>query len=194
MVAATSEGVLVGIRVLDFGRFIAGPFCGALLADHGADVIRVDKVGGSEDRFLLPLAPSGEGGLYMQVNRGKRSLTLDPNTAEGRIIVGKLIVGADIVIANLPDATLQTMGLDYASVSALNPRTILVATNAFGKSGPDAHKLGFDGIGQALSGAVYMAGDPGAPRRAAVSWVDFGTAISAAFGALLALMARERTG
>jgi crotonobetainyl-CoA:carnitine CoA-transferase CaiB-like acyl-CoA transferase len=189
-----NEGVLAGIRVLDFGRFIAGPFCGALLADHGADVIRIDKVDGSEDRFLLPQAASGEGGLYMQVNRGKRSLTLEPAAPEGREIVRKLIERADIVIANLPGATLQSMGLDYASVSAINARAILVATNAFGNSGPDAHKLGFDGIGQALSSAVFMSGDPGAPRRASVNWVDFGTAISAAFGALLALMARERIG
>lgn len=180
--------------MLDFGRFIAGPFCGALLADHGADVIRVDKIGGSEDRCLLPLAPTGEGGLYMQVNRGKRSLTLDPATAEGRTIAHKLVARSDIVIANMPAATLRSIGLDYASVSAANPRAILVATNAFGATGPYAHRLGFDGLGQALSGAVYMTGDPGAPRRAAVNWVDFGTAISAAFGALLALMARERSG
>jgi crotonobetainyl-CoA:carnitine CoA-transferase CaiB-like acyl-CoA transferase len=189
-----NEGVLAGIRVLDFGRFIAGPFCGALLADHGADVIRVDKVGGSEDRFLLPLAASGEGGLYMQVNRGKRSLQLDPAAPEGREIVKKLIARADIVVANLPGATLHSMGLDYANVSTINPRAILVATNAFGTAGPYAHRLGFDGLGQALSGAVFMSGEPGAPRRASVNWVDFGTAISGAFGALLALMARERTG
>ena len=188
------EGVLSGIRVLDFGRFIAGPFCGALLADHGADVIRVDKVGGSEDRCILPLAASGEGGLYMQVNRGKRSLSLDPGTAEGREIVRRLIGRSDVVIANMPGATLQSMGLDHASVSAINPRVILVATNAFGHSGPYAHRLGFDGLGQALSGTAYMTGEPGAPRRAAVNWVDFGTAISAAFGTLLALVARERSG
>jgi crotonobetainyl-CoA:carnitine CoA-transferase CaiB-like acyl-CoA transferase len=189
-----NEGVLAGIQVLDFGRFIAGPFCGALLADHGADVIRVDKVGGSEDRFLLPLAESGEGGLYMQVNRGKRSLSLDPTAPEGREIVKRLIARADVVIANMPSATLRSMGLDYTSVSAINPRAILVATNAFGQSGPYTHRLGFDGLGQALSGAAFMSGDPGAPRRASVNWVDFGTAICAAFGALLALMARERTG
>ena len=189
-----NEGVLAGIRVLDFGRFIAGPFCGALLADHGADVIRIDKIGGSEDRFLLPLADSGEGGLYMQVNRGKRSLSLDPAAPEGREIVKQLVARADIVIANMPGATLQSMGIDYPSVSAINARAILVATNAFGQAGPYAHRLGFDGLGQALSGAVFMSGEPGAPRRASVNWVDFGTAISAAFGALLALMARERTG
>jgi len=191
---ATHEGVLSGIRVLDFGRFIAGPFCGALLADHGADVIRVDKVGGSEDRCILPLAASGEGGLYMQVNRGKRSLALDPGVVEGREIVRRLIGRSDVVIANMPAATLQSMGLDYARVSAINPRVILVATNAFGHTGPYAHRLGFDGLGQALSGTAYMTGDPGAPRRAAVNWVDFGTAISAAFGTLLALMAREHSG
>ncbi|MBI3376408.1 MAG: CoA transferase [Betaproteobacteria bacterium] len=189
-----SEGVLAGIRVLDFGRFIAGPFCGALLADHGADVIRIDKIGGSEDRFVLPLAQSGEGGLFMQVNRGKRSLALEATTPEGREIVRRLIAHADIVIANMPAATLKSMGLDYASVSALNPRAILVTTNAFGHTGPDVHKVGFDGIGQAMSGSAYMSGDPDAPRRASVAYVDFGTAISAAFGAMLALMARERTG
>jgi crotonobetainyl-CoA:carnitine CoA-transferase CaiB-like acyl-CoA transferase len=189
-----NDGVLAGVRVLDFGRFIAGPFCGALLADHGADVIRIDKPGGSEDRFVLPLAASGEGGLYMQVNRGKRSLSLDPTAPEGREIVKKLIARADIVIANMPGSTLQSMGLDYPSIAATNERSILVATNAFGRTGPDAHKVGFDGIGQALSGAVFMSGDPDEPRRASVNWVDFGTAISAAFGALLALMARERTG
>ena len=189
-----NEGLLAGVRVLDFGRFIAGPFCGALLADHGADVVRIDKVGGSEDRFVLPLAQSGEGGLYMQVNRGKRSLSLDPTAPEGREIVRKLVARADIVIANLPASTLESMELDYASVSAINARVILVATNAFGKTGPDAHKLGFDGIGQAMSASVFMSGDPDAPRRASVNWVDFGTAISAAFGVLLALMARERSG
>ena len=188
------DGVLAGIRVLDFGRFIAGPFCGALLADHGADVVRIDKVGGSEDRFVLPLASGGEGGLFMQVNRGKRSITLEPSAPEGREIVRKLIARADIVIANLPASTLKSMGLDYASVSAINPRAILVATNAFGSTGPDAHKVGFDGIGQAMSGTIFMSGEPDAPRRASVAYVDFGTAISAAFGAVLALMARERTG
>jgi formyl-CoA transferase len=180
--------------VLDFGRFIAGPFCGALLADHGADVIRVDRIGGSEDRSVLPLAPTGEGGLYLQVNRGKRSLTLEATTPRGREVVRRLVARTDIVIANMPQHTLQAMGLDFATLSAINPRVILVATNAFGREGPAASRLGFDGVGQALSSAAYMSGEPGAPRRASVPYVDFGTATAAAFGALLALMARERTG
>lgn len=189
-----SEGVLSGIRVLDFGRFIAGPFCGALLADHGADVVRIDRVGGSEDRFILPLAKSGEGPMFMQVNRGKRSLSLEPTSPEGREIVRKLIARTDILIANLPASTLKSMGLDYATVSAINPRIILVTTNAYGHTGPYAHKVGFDGIAQCMSGTVFLGGEPGAPRRALGAYVDYGTAISAAFGAMLALLARERTG
>ncbi|MCW5731956.1 MAG: CoA transferase [Alphaproteobacteria bacterium] len=188
------EQVLAGVRVLDFGRFIAGPFCGALLADHGADVIRIDKVGGSEDRAILPLAGSGEGPLYMQVNRGKRNLTLDPTAPEGREIVRRLVARSDVVIANLPRETLLAMGLDHASLSAIRPEIILTTTSAFGQSGPYASRIGFDGVGQAMSGAAYMSGDPDQPRRAAVNFVDFSTALAAAFGTVLALMARQRTG
>jgi crotonobetainyl-CoA:carnitine CoA-transferase CaiB-like acyl-CoA transferase len=187
-------GVLAGVRVLDFGRFIAGPFCAALLADHGADVIRVDKIGGSEDRHVLSLAETGEGGLYLQMNRGKRSLTLDVGRPEAREVIRRLAARSDIVVANMPQATLQSMGLDYASLAAINPRLILVATDAFGRVGPAASRLGFDGIGQAISSAAWMTGEGDAPRRAAVNYVDFGTAALAAFGALLALIARERTG
>ena len=188
------SGVLTGLRVLDFGRFVAGPFCAALLADHGADVIRVDKVGGSEDRTVLPLAPSGEGGLYLQMNRGKRSLTLDVGRPESAEIIRRLVVRADIVVANMPQATLKAMRLDYPSLSAINPRLILVATDAFGRAEPVANRVGFDGVGQAISSAAWMSGEGDAPRRASVNYVDFGTAALAAFGALLALLARERTG
>lgn len=188
------SGVLEGIRVLDFGRFIAGPFCAALLADHGADVIRVDKIGGSEDRSVLPLAATGEGGLYLQMNRGKRSLTLDVGRPQAREIIRRLVSRSDIVVANMPHATLKAMGLDYASLSAINPRLVLVATDAFGRRPALADRVGFDGVGQAISSAAWMTGEGDSPRRAAVNYVDFGTAALAAFGALLALLARERTG
>ncbi len=188
------QGILSGIRVVDFGRFIAGPFCGALLADHGADVIRIDRIGGSEDRFILPLAPSGDGATFMQVNRGKRSMALDVTSPKGREIVHRLVVRSDIVIANLPQPTLKSMGLDYESISAINRRVILISADGYGRTGPDAHKLAFDGIAQALSGTMYLGGDPGEPRRAIAPYVDFGTAVSCAFGAVLALLARERTG
>lgn len=187
------RGVLEGVRVLDFGRFIAGPFCATLLADFGAEVIRVEKVRGSEDRFPTPVAP-GVGALFLQVNRNKRSLTLNPTKPEGREIVRQLVETADVVVANLPPKTLAAMGLDIDSLHAVNPRVILSTVSAYGRGGPYSDRVGFDGIGQVMSGAVYMSGDEQEPRRAAVPWVDFGTAISCAFGVAMALLAREKTG
>src|SRR6478672_12446944 len=106
-------GALSGIRVIDFGRFIAGPYCGMLLADMGADVIRIDRRGGSEDRYLGPVTEGGEGGMFLSLNRNKRSLSLDPNHPQGSEIVRRLVVGADIVIANLPLEVMAKMGITY---------------------------------------------------------------------------------
>jgi crotonobetainyl-CoA:carnitine CoA-transferase CaiB-like acyl-CoA transferase len=186
--------LLSGIRVLDFGRYIAGPYCAALLGEYGADVIRIEKRSGGEDRFIAPIAEGGEGGMFMQMNRNKRSLTLDPMNPEGREIVKRLVAGADVVVANLPEPALKAMGLDYPSLNAINPRIILVTSSAFGPSGPMAKNVGFDGVAQAMSGAIYMTGEPEQPYRAAVNWVDFGTALHCAMGTLAALMARQQTG
>lgn len=188
------NGVLAGVRVLDFGRYIAGPYCATLLGDFGADVIRVEKTDGSEDRYLVPLAETGEGGLFLQMNRNKRSLTLDPMTEEGREIVRKLVATADVVVANLPPPTLRAMGLDYDSLKASKPDIILTTVSAFGAGGPYSHKVGFDGVGQAMSGSAYMSGDESGPRRSFAPWVDFGTALASAFGTLAALMSRRDTG
>jgi crotonobetainyl-CoA:carnitine CoA-transferase CaiB-like acyl-CoA transferase len=192
--ATADPGVLDGIRVLDFGRYIAGPFCAALLADLGADVIRVEKVRGSEDRFLVPLNDAGDGALFMQVNRNKRGLTLNPMKPDGRDVVRRLVATADVVVANLPDAALTVMGLDYASLVSVKPDVILTSVSAFGSGGPYTEKTGFDGIGQAMSGAMYLSGQPGQPTKSYVPWVDFTTALSATVGTLAALMARDRTG
>jgi crotonobetainyl-CoA:carnitine CoA-transferase CaiB-like acyl-CoA transferase len=190
---------LEGIRVVDFGRYIAGPFCAALLGDMGAEVIRVEKRDGKEDRTLIPLmqdkdgAPR-EGAMFLQMNRNKRGLTLDPAHEKGREVVRRLIAKSDVVIANLPGETLKSLGLDYDSVSAINPRAILGVATAFGLEGPYATRVGFDGIAQAMSGAVHFAGTPEQPVRAAAPWVDFGTASLLAFGIVSALRARETTG
>jgi crotonobetainyl-CoA:carnitine CoA-transferase CaiB-like acyl-CoA transferase len=187
-------GVLDGIRVLDFGRYIAGPYCAALLAEHGAEVIRIEKREGSEDRFVAPVGADGAGALFLQMNRNKRSLTLDPMTPEGQEIVRRLVQGADVVVANLPPQTLAAMRLDYDSLTAIKPDIILTTSSAYGPGGPYADRVGFDGVGQVMSGAVYMTGEPDRPYRASVAWVDFGTALHCAFGTLLALMARRATG
>lgn len=187
-------GVLDRVRVLDFGRYIAGPFCAALLADLGADVVRVEKVGGGEDRFLVPLTPAGDGALFMQVNRNKRGMTLNPMKPEGRAVLRRLAAGADVVVANLPDPALRALGLDHAALAAVNPRIVLTSVSAFGAGGPYSDRVGFDGVGQAMSGAMHLSGQPGQPTKSYVPWVDFMTALSACAGTLAALMARERTG
>ncbi|MFD1559476.1 CaiB/BaiF CoA transferase family protein [Paraburkholderia silviterrae] len=186
--------VLEGIKVLDFGRFIAGPFCSALLADYGAEVIRIDRVGGGEDRFIVPVTEQGEGALFLQVNRNKRSMTLDLDSPEGRGIVRRLVAEADVVIANMPPRTLKSLGLDYESLCSIKPDIILVASNAFGNSEAVRDRLGFDGVGQALSGAVHIAGTPEQPQKAMVPVVDFATAFSCALGTMLALYERQRSG
>lgn len=187
-------GVLDGVRVLDFGRYIAGPFCGMLLADMGAEVIRVDKLAGSEDRYLVPVAESGEGPLYLALNRNKRSLTLNPTKPEGREVVRELVARSDVVIANLPQPTLEAMGIDYDSLKAVKPDIILATVTAYGRGGPYSERVGFDGVAQALAGATWMGGDPGRPTKSFVPFADFGTATLAAFGVMAALMERARTG
>jgi crotonobetainyl-CoA:carnitine CoA-transferase CaiB-like acyl-CoA transferase len=185
--------------VIDFGRYIAGPFCAALLGDLGADVIRVEKRDGREDRTIAPLheredGSPGEGAMFLQMNRNKRSLTLDPMNEAGRAVVKRLVADADIVVANLPAETLKAMGLDWEAVSAINPRAILVVATAFGLEGPYATRVGFDGVAQAMSGAAWFSGTAEQPVRSAAPWVDFGTASLLALGVAAALRARETTG
>ncbi|TWO73127.1 CoA transferase [Caenimonas sedimenti] len=186
--------LLAGIRVFDFGRFIAGPYCAALLGDLGADVVRVERVEGGEDRSVPRVMAGGEGGLFLQMNRNKRGMTLDLAHEEGRAVVRQLIVRADVVVANLPPGTLRQLGLDWDTVHAINPRAILTLATAYGSTGPYAKQPGFDSVGQAMSGAMYMSGTPEAPARASVNYVDFATAQACAMGTLAALWARERTG
>jgi crotonobetainyl-CoA:carnitine CoA-transferase CaiB-like acyl-CoA transferase len=186
--------LLHGIRVLDFGRYIAGPYCAALLADLGADVIRIDKPSGSEDRFISPVTDQGEGALFLHVNRNKRGMTLDPTKPEGREILHKLVATAHVVVANMPEDSLKALGLDYESLRIVKPDIILSCQNAFGSSGPYATRGGFDGVAQAMSGATYLSGSPGEPVKSAASWADFGTALFAAFGTMAAILHHERTG
>jgi crotonobetainyl-CoA:carnitine CoA-transferase CaiB-like acyl-CoA transferase len=188
------SGVLHGIRVLDFGRYIAGPYCAALLADLGADVVRIERREGGEDRWVAPVAADGAGALYLAMNRNKRGMTLDPAHPQGREIVQKLVATADVVVANLPPEVLRSLSLDLESLRRVKPDIILTTVTAFGAGGPWSHRHGFDGIGQLMSGAAYLTGTPEQPMRAAVAWVDFGTASVSAFGTLAALIAKRETG
>lgn len=186
--------VLEGIRVLDFGRYIAGPFCASLLSDLGAEVIRIEKVQGSEDRYLSPVAETGEGALFMQMGRNKLGMTLNPMKPQGQEIVRRLVATADVVIANLPPDTLAAMSLDYDSLKAIKPDIILTMISAFGSGGPYSSRVGFDGLGQAMSGAMYLSGTPEQPAKSYAPFVDFGTASLSAFGTMAALYERQKTG
>jgi crotonobetainyl-CoA:carnitine CoA-transferase CaiB-like acyl-CoA transferase len=187
-------GPLEGIRVIDFGRFIAGPYCAMLLADFGADVIRVERRDGGEDRKLGPVTESGEGGLFLNINRNKRGITLDLGHTRAREIIRRLVGSADIVVVNLPLGVMKKLGLDYDSLRAVKDNIILVMASAFGPDGPYADRLGFDGVVQAMSGAMSLTGFPGPPIRSVVSWADYGTALHGAFGAMTALYHRQKTG
>ena len=190
----TTGGVLAGVRVLDFGRYIAGPYCAALLADLGADVIRVERRGGGEDRWVAPVGDDGVGAMYLVMNRNKRAITLDPACPEGRAIVEKLVATADVVVANLPPEVLRSLALDLDSLRRVKPDIILTTVTAFGAGGPWSHRHGFDGVAQVMCGSAYLTGTPEQPMRAAVAWVDCGTASLAALGTVAALMERQNTG
>ena len=186
--------LLNDVRVLDFGRYIAGPFCAALLGDLGADVIRIEKVDGSEDRFTMPVSRNGDGAGFMQLNRNKRGITLNPRTPEGRQILERLIPTADVVIANLPPDTLATMGLDYESLCQHRSDIILTTSTAFGASGPYATRVGFDGVAQAMSGNLHMTGNADEPTKNYFPYVDFTTASLNAMATLAAIIHRTKNG
>ena len=193
-VASARDPLLAGVRVLDFGRFVAGPYCARLLADLGADVVRVERVNGGEDRFTNPLAPDGSGAIFLHVNSNKRSLTLDAGSPDGSEIVRRLVGNADVVVANLPPRALASLSLDYDSLRRAKPDIILTTIDTFGPLGPYSGRVGFDGVGQAMSGSVFLSGEQGHPTKAAAGWADFGTATLAALSTLAAIMRWRETG
>ncbi|HET9837695.1 MAG TPA: CoA transferase [Candidatus Angelobacter sp.] len=185
---------LAGIRVIDFGRFIAGPYCAMLLADMGADVIRVDRRQGSEDRYIAPITESGDGGGFLSLNRNKRNLTLDTAKPESAEIIRRLVKSADVVVANLPMNVMKSMGVDYDALRSMKPDIILARISTFGPDGPYANRVGFDTVAQAMTGAMALTGFHGAPVRDIVPFEDYGTALHTAFGVMVALYHRARTG
>ena len=187
-------GVLDGVRVIDFGRYIAGPYCAALLGDLGAEVIRVERLTGGEDRYVTPVSDDGMGAMFLQCNRNKRGMTLNPTKPEGREIAHRLVATADIVVANLPPQTLKATGLDYETLCTIKPDIILTTVTAFASGGPWSNKVGFDGLAQSMSGNLHMSGDADVPTRSFAPYVDFGTASLSALSTLAALMHRQQTG
>ncbi len=180
---------LAGIRVVEFTHMVMGPTCGMVLGDLGAEVIKVEPIGGDNTRKLL-----GSGaGFFAMFNRNKKSIALDLHTPEGKEAVLKLIATADVVSENFKPGTMQKLGLDYASLSKLNERLIYVSHKGF-LPGPYDHRTALDEVVQMMGGLAYMTGRPGDPLRAGSSVNDIMGGMFGAIGAMAALMQRTHTG
>ncbi|MEO8389486.1 MAG: CaiB/BaiF CoA-transferase family protein [Polaromonas sp.] len=178
-----------GVRVVEFTHMVMGPTCGMLLADLGAEVIKVEPITGDNTRKLL-----GSGaGFFPMFNRNKKSIALDLQTPEGRALALKLIATADIVSENFKPGTMKKLGLDYASLSQLNERLIYVSHKGF-LPGPYDHRTALDEVVQMMGGLAYMTGRAGDPLRAGSSVNDIMGGMFGAIGAMAALAAREKTG
>jgi len=185
---------LQGIRVIDLTRILAGPFCTMLLADMGADVVKIESAAGDPVRGQGVMV-DGYSGYFEQFNRNKRSVVLDLYSDEGKAHLSGLLRDADVVVENYRPGVFAKMGFDAATLQALNPRLIVASINGYGSSGPYADRPSFDFIAQAMSGFMAVNGDPaGPPQRAAPPMSDLIAGLYCAFGVTCALQARHRTG
>jgi crotonobetainyl-CoA:carnitine CoA-transferase CaiB-like acyl-CoA transferase len=195
-------GPLAGLRVLELARILAGPWAGQILADLGADVIKVERRGAGDDTrgWGPPFVPAIDGGhlgaaYFHSTNRGKRSIELDFETENGRRVVRKLAARSDVVLENFKVGGLKKFGLDYESLAAGHPRLIYCSVTGFGQTGPYAARAGYDLMAQGMGGIMSLTGAPdGEPMRAGVPVADIFTGVYAAVGILAALAQRERTG
>lgn len=187
---------LAGVRVLDMSRVLAGPFATQILADLGAEVIKIEHpVRGDDTRTWGPPFVGGESAYFLSVNRGKRSVAIDLKSEAGREILRELVAKTDLLIENMKPGDMARYGLDYASLSALNPELVYCSITGFGETGPMNHRPGYDFAVQAMCGIMAMTGEPtGQPMKVGVAWVDILTGLYAAIAMQAALRAREKTG
>ena len=190
------KGALEGVKVVELAQIMAGPTCGMLLADMGADVIKVEKLpGGDDTRSYSEPQVKGESAAFMMLNRGKRGIAVNLKTAGGLEVVKRLLADADVVTENYRKGTLEKLGLGYDVLKALNPRLVYCAISGYGRTGPYADKGGFDLIAQGFAGLMSITGEPGGPPvKSGTPVADINAGIFAALGIVSALLARERTG
>lgn len=193
--SAGATGALAGIRVLDLTRMLAGPLCTALLADIGADVIKIENPDGGDDaRHFLP-RQGDESTYFMLLNRGKKSLTIDLKAKKGLELIEALVEKSDVLVENFRPGTVKRLGIDYERLSAINPRLVYASISGFGQTGPLSHQPSYDIIAQAMSGLMSITGAPdGPPTRVGESMGDIIAGLYASWGILAALQARTRTG
>lgn len=192
---AASTGPLTGIRVLDLSRLLAGPLCTMLLADMGAEVIKVEPLTGEDTRRIAPPYIGDESAYFLSINRNKRGITIDLERPEGHDLAMRLIAGADIVVENFRPEAVAQLGLDYESVRKVNPEVVYVAISAFGEQGPHRDRPAIDLVFQGLSGMMSITGEPnGPPIKPGTPVADVTAGMLAAYGTMLALFNRQRTG
>jgi crotonobetainyl-CoA:carnitine CoA-transferase CaiB-like acyl-CoA transferase len=186
---------LDGIRVLDLSRVIAGPWCGALLGDFGADVIKVEDTDAGDESRTWPPRKDGETAAYLLFNRNKRGVTLDLKSPDGVEVIKALVQKSDVLVENFRTGTMESFGLGYDVLAEINPRLIYCSVSAFGRTGPRKDSPGYEALMQAFSGIMSITGEPGGPPvRSAVSFLDLTTGILCALGVTAAVHQRERTG
>ncbi len=190
-----ARGPLHGVRVVETGQMIAGPFCGHLFADHGAEVIKVEPPGDGDIMRRWGGIYRGLGLYWPILARQKKSATLDLRQPEGQQLLQQLLVTADVFLENFRPGTLERWGLGWERVRAINPRLVMVRISGYGQTGPYRDKAGFGAIGEAMSGFRYLSGEPGRPPvRVGISIGDSLAATHGFIGALLALFHRDRPG
>ncbi len=191
-----SGGPLAGLRVVELAHIMAGPVCGLMLADMGAEVIKVEKPEGDDSRRFLPPEIGGESAAFMMMNRNKRGIVLDLKDEDGRAAFLRLIEDADILIENHRKGTLDKLGLGYEVLERVNPALVHVEISGFGRTGPYADRGGFDLIAQGMSGLMSITGEaPGRPPvKVGAPVSDITAGILAAMGALAAYVERQRSG
>ena len=191
---AEAKGPLDGIRVIDLGRHQAGPRCAQVLARLGAEVIKVERLGGEETRYHAPWVRK-QSAYWVQYNSGKKSLSIDLRKEEGKEVLSKLVKVSDVLVQNFRPGTIDIMDFGYDKLYELNPRIIMVNVSAYGQFGPYREQIGYDPIGQTMSGIAMVTGEEGMPPiRAGVPIIDRTTALHAAIGTLAALHERETSG
>ncbi|WGM41215.1 CaiB/BaiF CoA-transferase family protein [Caulobacter sp. NIBR1757] len=191
-----TDGPLKGLVVIEMGTLIAGPFCGQILGDFGATVIKLEDPGkGDPMRQWGRSLPMGHSPWWPVIGRNKRSVTLNLRDPDGQAIARKLIAGADVLIENFRPGAMEKWGLGYEALSAVNPKLVMARVSGFGQTGPYAQRAGYALIGEAMGGLRYITGEPDrAPARAGISVGDSLAGLHAALGTMMALHARERTG
>ncbi len=191
---AESTGPLHGIRVIDLGRHQAGPRCAQVLARLGAEVIKIERLGGEETRYHAPWVRK-QSAYWVQYNSGKKSVSMDLRQEEGKKALRQLIKVSDVLLQNFRPGTIDKMGFGYDALKELNPRIVMVNVSAYGQFGPYRDQIGYDPIGQTMSGIAMVTGEEGMPPiRAGVPIIDRTTALHAAIGTLAALHERDSSG